>query len=280
MIFFKRNRLPLGIDISTDISLVAVDALSGRFNVRLAESRQIPAAPESERDRVCVETLRAILRDFNVVERRCVIAAPLGDAHTRLFRPAPGMRRAEAERAAMLEAETIVRWPSRERVIALDPIPGASEMLLSVARSTSIERIAQLAKLAGLEPVAVDVPLCAWRRAAPEADAVLELGAERAALFVFGRPLGAVELFGSHAGERLLAQIRATFIQARRDGIADVERIATVGPRERCQPIEIELAADGYDASPLRLGNFESPSWALAYGLATWSVVPREWPAA
>jgi hypothetical protein len=280
MIFARRNRLPLGIDFSSEVSVVAVEMQAGRFHVKAAESRPIPAAPENEKDRVIVETLRSILRDLSVAERRCVVATLLGDAQSRLFRPAPGMRPAEAERAALLETDTFARWPSSERVIALDPIPGASEMLLSVARSACVERVTGLVKLAGVEPVAVDVPLCAWRRAASGVDAVLELHAERAALFVFGRPLGAVEQFATSADERLLAQTRAFFIQARRDGIADVERIATVGLRERCEPLESELTADGYDAQPLRLGTFESPPWALAYGLATWSVLPRERPTA
>jgi hypothetical protein len=277
ILFTRRSRLPLGIDIDpNELSVVAAEMRVGDFTVKAAESRNIRHDGEAERDRAIVETLRALLRDLNITERRCVIAAPLGETQTRLFRLPPGMRRAEAERAALLEADSLVPWPSRERLVALDPIPGASEMLLSIARSAAVDRAARLVKVAGLEPVAVDVPLCVWRRAAPEADALLDLRRERAALFVFGEPLGTVERFPQTTDDRLIAQTRAVLIQARRDGIADVERVATIGPRDRAAMIESELSDDGYDAQPLTLGTSESPAWAFAYGLATWSVLSRE----
>jgi hypothetical protein len=186
------------------------------------------------------------------------------------------MRAAEAERAALLEADSFVTWPAEERLIALDPIPGDSALLLSVARCAAVERAARLVKLAGFDPVAVDVPACVWRRSAPEADAVLDLRNDRAALFVFGTPLGTVERFPRESDEGLIARTRAALIQARRDGLADVERIVTAGSQERAASIEAALRADGYDAKPLVLGEAASPSWAFAYGLATWAIVARD----
>jgi hypothetical protein len=180
----------------------------------------------------------------------------------------------------MFEADTFVAWPSRERLMALDPIPDRSEYLLSVARTTAVERATRLVKLAGLEPVAVDVPVCVWRRTATETDAVLDLRQDRAALFVFGDPLGIVERFPENSGDQLVTQLRAVLIQARRDGVADVQRIVTVGQRERAAPIETALGDDGYEAGPLTLGGATAPPWAFAYGLANWAVLFRERPAA
>jgi len=281
MIFARRRHLPLGVDIDADdISIVAVEMRAGRLVVKAAKSRSLPSSPDVERDRTIVETLRTLRADLALAERRCVIAAPLGETQTRTFRPPPGMRPAEVERAATLEAETFVSWPIRERLIALDPVPGTTEYLLSVARTTAVARASRLMKLAGLEPIAVDVPACVWRRAVTDADAVLDLRQERAALFVFGEPLGIIERFPQGPVDRLLAQIRALLIQARRDGVADVERIVTTGPRERATPIESALASDGYNAGPLTLGATTSPPWAFAYGLASWAILFRERPAA
>jgi hypothetical protein len=281
MIFARRHHLPLGVDIEAhEVSLVAVEMRAGRLVVKVAESRSLPPSGDAERDQAIVETLRAMRADLALGERRCVISAPLGETQTRTFLPPPGMRPAEAERAAMLEAETFVSWPARERLVALDPIPGADEYLLSVARGAAVERSARLMKLAGLEPVAVDVPACVWRRVVTEADAVLDLRQERAALFVFGNPLGLIERFPQGSDDQLLAQIRALLIQARRDGVADVERIVTAGSRERANSIESSLADDGYDAGPLTLGEAIAPPWSFAYGLASWAVLLRERPAA
>ena len=57
--------------------------------------------------------------------------------------------------------------------------------------------------------------------------------------------------------------------------MADVQRLALLGPRFRFESIEELLRSDGYHIERVRLGGFESPTWAFAYGLASWSVAPR-----
>ncbi len=271
--------LPLGIDLRNDaVAVVAARAQDDGFVVCGTAFREIPRRDEAPQlDLELARGLRDACVELGTRVRRCVLAAPPGDVVVRIFRLAPRMRAAEAERAAALEADTLVEWPSSERLVALDPIPGRSdEMLLSVARLRSVERIVSIARAAGLRPVAVDLPSCAWRRAATAADALLDLSGERASLTVFGEPLGPTHLFAPRlVDERLAAQVRAALVEARRDGIADVQRVAVAATRYRFESLEELLRDDGYRFAPLRLGDIESPPWALAFGLATWAVAPR-----
>lgn|GEM_PF-2481158 len=278
MLFFRKTaRLPLGVDLGPDeISIVATAITPKGLEVTEAVARAVPrVGPDVEA--AIRETLRALLLEMKTTERRCIIAAPLGEVTTRVFRAPPGMGRSEAARAATLEADAIANWPSGERIVALDPIPGRpNELLLSIARNATIARRVGVAQLAGLLPVAVDVPACAWQRALPRIDAVLDIRSERAALIIFGKPIGLVELLAPRlVDERLVAQVRSTLIQARRDGVSDVQHVAIAGPPARRVAIEPLLLSDGYAVEPVRLGGEEAAPWALALGLAMWSTAPQ-----
>jgi hypothetical protein len=275
----RRNAwLPLGVEIGEDeLSLVGIASSADGLMVKAAATSALSGAPGSDRERRTIDALRALVGTLPTKERRCVLGIPSEDVRVRLLRLPPKTRYSEAQRAAVLEAETSVAWPAPERLIALDPLSGSNDaMLLSIGRVRSIERRVAIAKAAGLEPVAVDVPICAWQRAARDCNALLDLRHERAEFFVFGEPVGCSDQLAPRlSDERLAAVARAMLIQARRDGLVDVERIVTVGGRERCLPIERQLAADGYTIGPLVVGEHESPSWAFAYGLAGWSLLPR-----
>ncbi|GAC1544761.1 MAG: hypothetical protein NVS3B16_13280 [Vulcanimicrobiaceae bacterium] len=274
----RRASLPLGVDIGAEcVSIVASDAAGEGFVIRETRTLDVAAAGDSALDRKIAESLRAILADFTTKERRCILAAPAADVVTRTFRVPPKMRRSEADRAAALEADTIVDWPAPERLVALDPIPGKNdEMLLSVARSSTIERLVAIARAAGLKPVAVDVPACAWQRAVPDADAVLDCTSDRTMLVIFGEPVGVTHLYPPRLiDERLASNVRAAFVDARRNGVADVQRLAILGSRFRYESIEELLRDDGYAIGAVTLGGLESPTWTFAYGLASWSVAPR-----
>ena len=269
--------LPLGVDIGLEnVSIVVSEATDDGFAVRETLTHSLPVADDRELDLRVAETLRATISALETRERRCVLAAPAGDVVTRTFRVPPGMRRKEAERAAVLEAATLVAWPSSERLTALDPLPGKpDEMLLSIARTSAGERLVAIARAAGLSPVAVDVPVCAWRRALPDVDAILDCAGERAELVIFGEPAGTAQVFPPRfIDERLASGVRAAFVEARRDGIADGQRMALLAPRHRYASLEALLHDDGYAIVPVILGGFEAPAWAFAYGLASWSVAP------
>jgi hypothetical protein len=128
-----------------------------------------------------------------------------------------------------------------------------------------------------LHPVAIDTPAFAWRRAVPDADAVLDLSATRAELIVFGKPVGMTVVFAPRlVDERLAGQIRSAFADARREGIVDVQHLAVFGSPYRFESIEAFLRGDGYTIGPVVVGGVDAPPWARAFGLATWSVSPRQ----
>lgn len=276
--FRRAATLPLGIDLGLErVAVVACETVAGELVVRDAHSTEVPTGDPATIDLTIAEALRSIVSRVSVPERRCVIAAPPADVVSRVFRVPPGMRRPEAERAATLEADSIVDWPSTERLVALDPIPERTgEMLLSIARHSTIVRLVAIARAAGCKAVAVDVAACAWRRAIRDADAVLDCTGDRASLVIFGEPIGMPHLFAPRLiDERLATNIRAALVQARRDGFADVQRLAILGTPYRYESLEALLRDDGYAVTQVVLGENVSPPWAFAYGLATWSVAER-----
>jgi len=275
----RAKSVPLGVDLGPDnVSVVAAAATPNGFAVCETRTLDVAMSPRFDSlDLAIADTLRTIVAGFSTRERRCILAAPAGDVVSRTFRLPRGMGRREAERAAALEADAVVDWPPSERLVALDPIPDrADEMMLSVARNSTIERIVTIARAGGLKPVAVDTPACAWRRTVPAADALLDCSNDRASLEIFGHPVGVTHVFPPRLiDERLAAGLRSAFVEARRDGIADVQRLAFLGSRFRYESIEALLRDDGYALTPVVLGDAEAPPWALAYGLATWSIAVR-----
>jgi Tfp pilus assembly PilM family ATPase len=276
--FSSPASLPLGVDLGSDcVSIVASDAEAGGFVVRETRTLDVPQSDAGARDLKIAETVRAILGGFQTRERRCVLAAPASDVVTRVFRAPPGMRRSEAERAAALEADSIVDWSASERLVALDPLPGRpDELLLSIARNSSVERLVAIARASGLRPVAVDVPACVWRRALPGADAMLDCSTDRATLTIFGEPIATTHVYAPRLiDDRLASSVRAAFVDARREGVCDVQKLAIHASKFRYESLEELLRGDGYAIAPVELGGIEAPPWAFAYGLASWSVAPR-----
>ncbi len=99
---------------------------------------------------------------------------------------------------------------------------------------------------------------------------------DRAALIIFGEPVGITHLFPPRLiDDRLASNVRAALVDARRDGHADVQRLAILGTRFRYESMEELLRSDGYSIGPVVLGGVESPTWTFAYGLASWSIAPR-----
>lgn len=266
--------LPLGADIGREAVTVVRATLSrDGIKVRSTATRAVPPATDSEVDLKIAETIRRVLDGLGTRERRCILAAPAGDVVHRTFRVPPGMGRREAERSAALEADMLVPWPPADRMVALDPIPGRTgEMLLSIARLGAVSRVVTIARAGGLKPVAVDLPVCAWRRAVPDADALLDATRERAELVIFGDVAGATHTFPPRLiDERLATLVRAALVEARRDGLADVRRLAVLAAEDRSATLEALLRDDGYAIAPITCGAVRAPEWTYAFGLATWS---------
>jgi hypothetical protein len=182
------------------------------------------------------------------------------------------MRRREALRAADLEADVVAPWPSSERIVSLDPLPGRKrELLLSIGRAATLERIVAIAASAKLEAIAIDTPACAWRRVLPQVDALLDAGTSRAALVIFTGSVPTFQLFAPRLiDERLAAQARLGLIEARRDSDLDVHRLAVFAPPERYDVLGPLLSGEGYAVEPVSLGGVEAAPWALAFALANW----------
>jgi hypothetical protein len=276
--FPSRAALPLGADIGRDVvSLVCATGSREGVTVRETGTQRVPPGTDSEIDFKVAETIRRVLDGLSTRERRCILAAPSGEVVHRAFRLPPGMSRREAERAACLEADTLVSWPPADRVLALEAIPGRDgEMLLSVARRSAVTQLVAIARAGGLKPVVVDLPVCAWRRAVPDSDAVLDVSRERAELVIFGDAVGAVHAFPPRLiDERLAALVRAALVEARRDGVADVRRLALLAANERYEALEAFLRDDGYSIAAVTCGAVRAPAWTYAFGLATWSAGTR-----
>ncbi len=272
---FRSNRLPLGVDITPErVAVVAAVLKGGRPSVVEATAEALPEGPDGELEARASALLRAQLAALRTRERNCVLAAPWSDAVVRAFKLPPGVGRAEAERAAHLEADAVAPWVGSERVVALGPLPqqGGSR-LLGVGRLTMLLRLVAIARLAGLRPIAIDAPACVWRRVARDVDAVLDASGPRAALAVFRDAVPSVQLFAPRlVDERLAAQVRVALVEARRDGSADVGRLAVFAPAPRREGLATLLAADDFAIDSLTLNGIDSPPWALAFGLAAWPV--------
>lgn len=74
--------------------------------------------------------------------------------------------------------------------------------------------------------------------------------------------------------ERLAALVRSALVEARREGIADIRRLSILTSADRFDSLVCLLRDDGYTIGPVTCGEFRSPEWTFAYGLATWSVAP------
>ncbi len=273
-LFQSAGSLPLGVDFrSNSLSIVALEERARGVAVKETGTLAVAGFDDTIVDLRMAQAVRELLATFKTHERRCVLAAPAGEIVCRPFHLSPGMRRAEAYRAAALEADVLAPWSAAERSVALDPLPNLDGgMLLSIARRAPLENRVAVARAAGLKPIAVDVPGCVWRRAVNSADAVLDCRGERAALTIFADPLGPTQLFAPRlVADRLAAQVRAAFVDARRSGLADVQRVAIAGDADRCEALGELLQSDGYALAKASVGDLESPSWLFAYGLATWA---------
>jgi len=135
-LFQSAGSLPLGVDFRNgSLSIVALEERAHGVDIREAGTVAIPAFDETIVDLRVAQAVRELLATFSTHERRCVLAAPAGEVVCRPFHLSPGTRRAEAYRAAALEADVLAPWPAAERSVSLDPLPNLDgAMLLSVAR--------------------------------------------------------------------------------------------------------------------------------------------------
>jgi hypothetical protein len=277
---FVPGSQPLGIYFHDDdaVSLVWSHARAGEMLV--VEAAHVPIEGEDDqarRDARCTSILLELLRSRKISERRCIIGIHPDNVLCEPLEIAKGFTFREMQGAAAIKAESMVRYPASERLIAVDEIPRNDRYrLLSVAKKSEVERLVRIVTDAALTPYAIDVPLAAWPRLADDADALLDLTHERAILTIFRdpHPTGLTKIFPARLqGERIAAEVKNELYAARDRGIKDVARLVVYGTDETTKTVAQRLRAadDALTILPLRVEGLDAPPWAYALALATWT---------
>jgi Tfp pilus assembly PilM family ATPase len=186
--------LPLGIDLGSTRVRVALGEANreGSVRIRAVVARDVPddtvSPVDVEQPALVAAVLEEILDEIGSRDRRCVLAigAPACALRTVRF---PKMSWAERLRAARFEAQRFAGWDPEDdgsivRTHLVDRASGT--YAVGVTRTASIDSRVKTMKLAGLRPVAIDHDALAMRRMFPDCDAIVDVGAERSTVHVFG----------------------------------------------------------------------------------------------
>jgi hypothetical protein len=139
---------------------------------------------------------------------------------------------------------------------------------------------ANLARAAGLKPIAVDTFWCGWRRAS-DADAILDLRLDLSSLCIFPYEVeGNVVLGGTHnfqAGipfSTIAGKVGDILLGKRREHGHDVRTLAVAAKDESDLKAALDAlkVLNGCESVPVVIGGYVNPPWAYAYGLAKWSL--------
>jgi len=184
--------LPLGIDIgATRLRVLEAHVTAQGPRLRAAAVREISSGAASSGSIRDADYVAALIDDALVElgtrERRCVTAIGEPDALLRSVR-FPKMTSGERERSARFEAQRHVDFPIDEALVRVHPVDRSNDVwALGIARTTAVStRIAAL-RAAKLKVLAVDHEACAFGRALPRFDAIVDIGFQRVSLHVMTR---------------------------------------------------------------------------------------------
>lgn len=304
----RRRALPLGVDIGTARTRVALAELDGSGRPALVAVAVRATNGDPARAIADART------ELPTRERRCVLALSAPDAVLRTAR-LPAMRLHERTRAARFEAARFIDYPIGEAAVRVHS--GGERSVIGVAHRAPLDARIAAARRAGLRPIAVDDAAFALLRAYPHADAIVDAGESRTLLVVPGDPapfvhsiplggramtaamiaaLGVDEATaerrkctvglggaGEHAREALVEQLASALLEQRAQARAELRSIALCGNAARLNGLAAAL--ERAVAIPVTLGVLDagaahvlppdvvrsgSPDWGLAYGLALW----------
>jgi hypothetical protein len=269
--------IPLGVHIYTDgVAVVDIARRDGAPSVRAHSAVEVAAVAGTSQREQQIAALRACLDQIGSSTRKCVLSVLPTQALNKRFEVPPKANKKSIQSAAELEADEMApTWTPEERIMSLDPLPGTTDQLISLARKENVASYVDIATAAGLTPVGVDTPLTAWQRAVrnAETDALLEFTYLRPVLYVFGDPIGEQILFpASMDADALAEQILANLVDFRSKRRIEVRNLRIVGKYDEIDELMRHLKRDaGLNIAPLTFGPEENPPWSYAVALATWS---------
>jgi Tfp pilus assembly PilM family ATPase len=184
----RARTLPLGVDIGARRVRVALfeHPAGSPANLLAVAARDHLGDP--------ARALGALLRELPARERRCVLAMTRPEAILHAI-DLPPMPPGERRTAARFEAARFVDYPLSEAAVSLVSAGAPHTWALGVVRRAALATTLNVAKHAGLRPLAVDDGALAFRRAHPEADGVIDVGDRATRLVVHGTPVPFVARF-------------------------------------------------------------------------------------
>jgi Tfp pilus assembly PilM family ATPase len=194
-VMFRRGTatLPMGIDIGeTRVRAALLEADDG--------VPRLVAVATRERAGSLSESLREIVADLGTSERRCVLGVTEPDAFVRSV-AFPTMPARERAQAARFEADRFAQ-PDEPIIVRIFPLETAGRFALGIAKRRIIDERLRTARETGLTCIAVDNAGFAYQRLVSRTDAVLDLGASAATLYLFGERIPSTSRFDT-GGDRL-----------------------------------------------------------------------------
>lgn len=245
----RRTSLALGVDIGTARTRVALVERDAAGRPRLVA---VAARATGDDASSAVGAARA---ELGTRERRCVLA--LGGVDTVIRAAAfPAMRGSERRRAAHFEAARFVPYPLDEAAVRV--VTDGERCAIGVARKTALQARLNVARRAGLRPIAVDDVAFALLRAFADADAIVDIGATATTLVVADDPLPVTRSVGI-GGRAFTAAVVASLgidealaeARKRSVGLAGAGEYARAALVEQIASALIEHRASG--RSPMRV---------------------------
>lgn len=270
-----RDLPPIGLQFFSDaVAIVATDVSNGAPFIRGARVTPIGDDQDRPLKELHATAVRQALAEMGVGPASCILSVQANEVVVRRFRVEPKSKENDVRAAAALEADEFCDWGVEDRVLALDPLAGTPDRMLSVARRDIIDQLIETAKECGLRPAAIDVPLAAWQRSlCDRADALLDVSHERPAMFLFAEPMGEQRLLPPRLSVEKLAQaVRTAIVDARRQRTSMVRSLQIWGEYAAMPQLMELLAQDrGLEVSEVKFGTHVNPRWGYAAALATWS---------
>lgn len=277
----RQRTFPLGIDIGRRCVRIALTAprRGGPPNLLAVAAREHDGDPAG--------ALRAALDELQTRERRCVLALAAPDA---LLRTAdfPRMTPWERVAAARFEAARFVDYPIADANVSLVATTTGQRWAIGIVRRSALAVVLDVAKKAGLLPLAVDDAAFALGRAHPSTGGIIDIGADATRLMLFGQeipyvvrlPIGGDRLTdaiaqslgvdlaaaeerkrrvgfggaGDAPREALFAALSEVFAEARTSGFTDVRSVLLCGNGSRVPSLSAAIErATGYAVAPATL---------------------------